>query len=597
MTNRKAKTQNVSKRIPVIIFVMLFTSLFELSTSPAKECIPVNVGDPFPPFTLENNLNKTEIDTLKLSPKETVSLQDFNSEIIVVELMNVYCHTCQLQVPVFNQLLEAIQSDSILASKVSVLAITVGNTAKEIKKFQKTFDARYPILPDPSKNVFNCLGNLKGTPQTYILRKDLSGEWYVLYHHRGGVGSYETYLKKIKELYKSDLEGVEPGYKLPQLFYQALNKKYPSKSFEKRRLLIYFPSLTTFPIDYDIRNTPSQMKVLLSLISEENLAIVIVGFLNQVFPPEELDILKKISNVCLLEDAMGMLKSRFGIGGNPLICLVNESGRIVYRADSLATARAEELLKGKVAQLKPNLTEEELLERMQQSMKVVDNTIVKVEKKEQDNGETIYLGLANEKGGEASLFGRVVSKYSICDVCHDIHYYYILDQNGHIVAFHPIHITKYGNVTWDEKDSEKITSRFIGKDAFKNLPFDPSVDAVSQATMSSQLIFDGLNETKVVLKDVKDNGFRKEYWRDLCLNNLCQIKKALSTLKEKGSSESFTLEDQTSLDMAKLKTRLPSYELSECPNGGKYLLIGEIPICSIHGMNLNPCPETTESTD
>lgn len=587
----------MAKRILVIIYFILFISLFELPAGLAKECIPAKVGDPFPPFSLENNLSKTEIDTLKLSPKENVSLQDFTSEIILVELMNVYCHTCQLQVPVFNQLLEAVQSDPIIAPKVSVLAITVGNTAKEIKKFQKTFDARYSILPDPSKDVFNCLGNLKGTPQTYLLRKDVSGAWYILYHHRGGVGSYETYLKKIKELYKSDLEGVEPGFKLPQLFYRVLNKKYPSKSYEKKRWLIYFPSLTIFPIDYDIRNTASQMKVLLSLISEENLAIIIVGFLDQVFPPEELDILKKISNVFLLEDTMGMLKSRFEIGGNPLICLVNESGRIVYRADSLAIARAEELLKGKVAQLKPNLTEEEILERIQQSMKEADNTIEKVEKKELENGETIYLGFANAKDGEASLFGRVVSKYSICDVCHDVHYYYILDQNGHVVAFHPIHITKYGNVTWEEKDSEKITSRFIGKDAFKNLPFDPSVDAVSQATMSSQLIFDGLNETKIVFEDFKDNGFRKEYWRELCLNNLCQIKRAISTLKKKGSSERFTLEDQTSLDMAKLRTRLPSYELSACPNGGKYLLIGEIPICSIHGMNLNPCPETTESAD
>jgi hypothetical protein len=336
------------------------------------------------------------------------------------------------------------------------------------------------------------------------------------------------------------------------------------------------------------------MKVLLSLISEENLAIIIVGFLDQIFPLEELEILKKISNIFLLEDVMGMLESRFEVGANPLICLVNESGRIIYRADSLAPARAEELLKGKVAQLKPNLTEEELLGLMQKSMKEVNNEIEMVEKKELENGEIIYLGFANAKDGEASLFGRTVSKYSICDVCHDIHYYYILDQNGHIVAFNPIHITKYGNVSWEQKDSKKMKSRFIGKDAFKNFPFDPAIDAVSQATMSSQLVFDGLNETKIVLKDFKDNGFRKEYWRELCLNNLCQIKKAISTLKKKGITESFTLEDQTSLDMEKLRTHLPFYKLSMCPNGGKYLLIGEIPICSIHGMNLKPCPETTE---
>ena len=597
MSYTQPKIWKIAKIISVLISFILLISLFELSISLAKECIPVKVGDPFPPFSLKNNLSKTEIETLQLSPKKTISLQDFTSEIIIIELLNVYCHTCQLQVPVFNQLLDAVQSDKILNSKVSVLGITVGNTAKEIKKFQKSLNAHYPILADPSKDVFNCLGNLKGTPQTYLLRKDLSGKWYILYHHRGGVGSYETYLKKIKELYKSALEGVEPGYKIPQLFHQVLNKRYPSESFGKRRLLIYFPSLTIFPLDDDTRNTASQMKVLLTLITEENLAIMIVGFLDQIFPLEELEILKKISNVFLLEDVMGMLKSRFEIGENPLICLVNESGRIIYRADSLARARAEELLKGKVAQLKPNLTEGELLGLMQKSMKEVNNKIELVEKKELENGEMIYLGFANPGDAEASLFGRIVSKYSICDVCHDVHYYYILDQNGHIVAFNPIHITKYGNVSWEQNDSKKIKSRFIGKDAFKNFSFDPAIDAVSQATMSSQLVFDGLNETRIILKDFNDNGFRKEYWRELCLNNLCQIKKVISTLKKKGITESFTLEDQTSLDMGKIRTHFPSYKLSMCPNGGKYLLIGEIPICSIHGMNLKPCPETTEPTN
>jgi hypothetical protein len=45
-----------------------------------------------------------------------------------------------------------------------------------------------------------------------------------------------------------------------------------------------------------------------------------------------------------------------------------------------------------------------------------------------------------------------------------------------------------------------------------------------------------------------------------------------------------------------LKPYIPADQDCECPNDGKYLLVGEIPVCSIHGMNLNPCPEETEST-
>jgi peroxiredoxin len=580
-------------RKKVIILIGLHFLIFFVSSplSWTKECFPVKLGDPFPPFTLKNNLSKEETKALHLPSKESISLQDFDSETILIELLNVYCHTCQLQVPIFNQLWDAVQSNKTLKSKVTVLGITVGNSTKEINKFQKSFEANYPILADPSKDVFDCLGNPKGTPQTYLLRKDSSGKWYILYHHRGAVNSYEIYLKKIKEFFKSDLEGIEPGYKVPKHLLKTLKARYPTETFEKRRMLIYFPSTTVFPLDDDMRNTASQMNVLLSLINEEKLAIVIIGFLGQIFPLKELEMLKKTPNTLLLEDGMGMLASQFGAAETPLIFLVNDMGRIVYRTDSLTRARAEELLKGKVPQLKPNITEGELLESMQKSMKAVNSEIERTEKKESETGGTIYLGFTSAEREEASLFGKVVSKYSICDVCHDIHYYYIIDQNGYLVSFNPIFITKYGNVSWEKKDIEKLKSRILGKDTFKNLSFDPYVDAVSQATMSSYLIFDGLNEAKIVFKDFKDYGFRKEYWREICLNNLCQIKKGLTIIKKKGIADSITLEDQTSIDMKKLKTYLPYHKLSKCLIGGKYLLIGEIPICSIHGMNLKPCPE------
>ena len=106
-----------------------------------------------------------------------------------------------------------------------------------------------------------------------------------------------------------------------------------------------------------------------------------------------------------------------------------------------------------------------------------------------------------------------------------------------------------------------------------------------------------LMKPRTVLNDFHGNGFRKEYWKEICLAHLCQIKHALSLLKKKEPAAVLTLEDQTSINIAQLKPYMPSPEASQCPNGGKYLLIGEIPICSIHGMNLKPCSEDTEATE
>jgi hypothetical protein len=577
----------------------IITGLLLLSSplSRSQECKRVKVGDPFPHFSLTSNLSLEEQKSLNLSQEKKLSFEQFTSEILIIELLNVYCHTCQQQVPIFNQLWESVQTDTILKDKVAILGITVGNNVREVVKFQKSFKPQYPILADQDKEVFNCLGNLKGTPQTYILKKDPSGKWYIQYHHRGAVSSHETYLRKVKALLKGSLEGVEPGYKTPRSFIQTLNKNYPNQSFDQTEMLIYFPSATISPLEGDMRNTTTQMKVLLSLIGEESLSIVIVGFLKQLFAPEELELLQKTSQIFLVDDTTGSLKSRFGVAENPLICLVNKSGRITFRAEALTRPRAEELLKGKVSQLKPNLTEKELLELIQQAMKEANNNIRRVEKKELENGAVMYLGFINAPGGEAPLLARVVSKYSICDVCHDIHYFFIFDQSGHLVSFKPIHITKYGNVVLNQSEIAKIQSRVRGKDLFQDIPFDPFVDAVSQATMSSYLIFEGLNDTKVILGDFKDNGFRKSHWKEMCLSHLCQIKDVLRLLREKGKTDELTMEDQTSINLEMIKPYLASPESSECPSEGKYLLIGEIPICSIHGMNLNPCPEKTKTTN
>jgi peroxiredoxin len=547
------------------------------------------VGDPFPSITLKNTLSKQDVTALRLPAKESIGLQDFPFEIILIEFLNVHCHTCKEQAPVFSQLWKSLQSHRELKSRAALLGITVGNTVNEIKAFQKSFHAAYPLLADSSKKVFNSLGDLKGTPQTYLLKKDQAGIWYIVYHHSGAVSSHEIYLKKMEEVFKRDLEGIEPGYKVPQSLFTMLGSDYPIESFEKKRLLLYFPSRSTFPLDEDMRNTIPQMQVLLSLAGAD-LPLVIIGSLNLIFPAEDLASLRDSSGIFLLQDDEEKLVARFAVGEGPLISLVNDSGRIVYRASSLTSGKAKGLLHGTVEEFTPNLTERELLRMMRGSMRAVESTVERVETQELENGEMIYLGFTSGEIENKALFGRIVSKYSICDICHDTHFYYLIDQEGRLVYFNPIHVTKYGNLNWNYQDIVTLRSRLIGKDLFKPLPFDPSVDAVSQATMSSYLIFEGLNETKIVLKDYSDNGFRGDYWRGLCLKNLQQLQEIMMLFAKNNPGQGFTLEDGTTLDRAKLQQSLPDQTVPACPTKGNYLLIGESPVCSIHGMNVSEIP-------
>ena len=81
---------------------------------------------------LRTIVRQVAAEALKLPEQETISLKDFKAEIMIIEMLNVHCHTCQLQMPVFNGLAEAIQSDAFLTSRVAMLGITVGNNAASL---------------------------------------------------------------------------------------------------------------------------------------------------------------------------------------------------------------------------------------------------------------------------------------------------------------------------------------------------------------------------------------------------------------------------------------------------------------------------------
>jgi len=574
------------------ILAAICTLLFVATPCRSQTFKPVRVGDTFMPFTLTSNLTQQELKALKLSAAKTFSLSDLKAEIVVVEMLNVHCHTCRLQMPIFNKLWDAIQADKVLKAKVAMIGITVGNNAEEIVAFRRDFQPHYPILADPFKEVYNSLSDPKGTPQTYIIRRGAGDAWFILYHHRRAVESYEIYRQKIKGFFKTSLEGAEPGYRVPHIVMQELQKKYPAQSFAAKQVLLYFPSIITFPLETDSRNMKNQMPVLLSLLKDNKLALVIIGNQNQRFPASTLPALGSTPGAFLLEDDNGTIKKLFAVDENPLICLVNAAGGIVYRGSSLTAAQAEEVLEGTVPAIHCGLGDDELMALIGGSMKEINPEINLIEKKEMTVGSAVFVGFTplSIRSEEGMLFARVVSKYSICDVCHNIHFYFIFDQNGKLLAVKPIKITKYDNADFTRDDMEKLQERLDGKNLFSPIPFDPAVDAITQGTMSSYLVFEGVNDTRTILGDFRENGFRKEYWKEQCLTHLCQIKQALLRYKQSGASGTLTLEDQTSLNMTLLKPFLSSPLAAQCPTGGRYLLIGDEPLCSTHGMNILPCP-------
>ena len=566
--------------IQKLVFSLLLTlSLWLTST---RDCFALQVGEPFPEFSMANTLAADELAAIKAKAGTQIALKDIGYKIILIEFLNVYCHTCRAQVPVFNDLYAAIKNDPVLSKDVCLLGIAVGNVLQEVQEFKKNYGAAYPILPDPHKDVFNMTGNVHGTPQTYIISGDTRR--FVIYYHPGAVSSPEPYIRALKAALRGEITGIEPGNKVPAYSFSFKQKTYTEEDFVDKKVLIYFPARTQYELASDTRKPQSQLEIL-SQAAAEFPEVQFIIFPSSEFPESLLDKLR-VPNVFLAEPPSQEVLKRFAVTNDPSIFYVNQYGRISFGGPCVTLLNMREIFKGKEYVSTPPINDEEIIKIIEKDIKVRGMQIVSTSKVSLENGTTIYVTAIAPRTSGVYLFSKVESKLSVCDVCHDSHFIYLFDQQGIVKDFIPIAITKYGNVPWTPADIKKMKSTLIGKSIFSPFVFNPKVDAVSTATMTSSLIFEALRQAKINFADFKDYQFRKEHWESLCFKNMCIIKDAISKMKNAGINP---LKGGQDFDFEQMKQFLPDVKLPRCPLEGNYLPLGDDVLCSAHGVNLKGC--------
>ncbi len=118
----------------------------------------------------------------------------------------------------------------------------------------------------------------------------------------------------------------------------------------------------------------------------------------------------------------------------------------------------------------------------------------------------VYTGVRNSGEEAQRLFAEVVSSPTICAVCQDVHFFYIFNEKGAIVDFVPLQLTKWGNKQWAEEDVRLMRERLVGRFVFTPFYFNPQLDAVSSATITSAIIFDELSRGRALFDLLKQKG-------------------------------------------------------------------------------------------
>lgn len=344
---------------------------------------PAGFGDVFPHYVFPSPAAPQDRTYLGIPDGETFTIGNIEADLIVVEVLNIYCTSCQKQAPIYNRVFRLMEDDPVTQGRIKWMGVGVGNNETEVGYFKEQKDVPFPILTDVNFEFYDAIGGPGGvrTPFTILVRKDEKERGIVVDSHVG---------------FRRDEEEIFEGIKAA--------------------------------LQYDL----------------------------------------------------AYLK-------------IKEGERMVLPV-------AEKLT--------PPLSEDELLEKIRDGMAITGASIIEIRRIQLEH-EVLYLGRVRLGGEEKQFFAKVVSRPPVCDICHDIHFIYVFDEKGEIQNFIPIHLTKWGNRLWNDEDVEKMKSRLIGQSLLKPFQFNRDLDAVSKATITSVVIFDGINKGKITYTELMRRNYLK----------------------------------------------------------------------------------------
>jgi thiol-disulfide isomerase/thioredoxin len=127
---------------------------------------------------------------------DTFTVDDMASEVVVVEIFNMYCPFCQREAPHVNELFTLVDGRDDLNRKLKIIGIGVGNSNFEVDFYRRSYSVRFPLFADKDFAIYEKVGKVR-TPCFFILKRDAHRRFRVAFVHSGGFKTPEAFLKEI----------------------------------------------------------------------------------------------------------------------------------------------------------------------------------------------------------------------------------------------------------------------------------------------------------------------------------------------------------------------------------------------------------------
>lgn len=151
-------------------------------------------GDRLPGFSMDSPGDPASAAELGVAADTPFSLAQLQSELVLLEVIGVYCPQCHRQLPGFNSLAARIKRAG-LKERVAMLGLAAGGTPQETAYLRAKGGYAYPVTPDPDYRVHKILGE----PLTpYTLLVDKTGT--VRFAHLGVIEDVDALFARIRDL-------------------------------------------------------------------------------------------------------------------------------------------------------------------------------------------------------------------------------------------------------------------------------------------------------------------------------------------------------------------------------------------------------------
>ena len=191
-----------------LFFILLFSVLALIVVGQlAAASGAAKFGDLFPDYTFHSPKASDDRAYLGIGEGETFAIGDIHADLIVVEVLNIYCTSCQMQAPVYNEVVSLLEDDPVTKGRVKWMGVGVGNNEKEVATFKERKHVAFPVLTDVDFKFYDAVGGPGGvrTPLTILVRKDEKRRGIVVDSHVGFRRNKEEIIEGIQAALQYDL--------------------------------------------------------------------------------------------------------------------------------------------------------------------------------------------------------------------------------------------------------------------------------------------------------------------------------------------------------------------------------------------------------